>query len=90
MKRSAPTVPLLGLGLALAEAFPAAAQSNEELLKEMRALRERVNELEKKLQAAPAAATPPAAGQWGMTPEQARELNRIAVKTEGLQDTFAD
>jgi hypothetical protein len=95
MKRSAPTVPLLGLGLALAAAFPAAAQSNEELLKEMRALRERVNELEKKLQAAPAAAapaaaTPPAAGQWGMTPEQARELNRIAVKTEGLQDTFAD
>ena len=25
-----------------------------------------------------------------MTPEQARELNRIAVKTEGLQDSFAD
>ncbi len=25
-----------------------------------------------------------------MTPEQARELNRIAVKTEGLQDSMAD
>lgn len=95
MKRSARTVPLLGLGLALTAAFPAAAQSNEELLQELRALRARVNELEKKLLAAPAAAdpaaaTPPAAGQWGMTPEQARELNRIAVKTEGLQDSLVD
>ena len=25
-----------------------------------------------------------------MTPEQVRELNRIAVKTESLQDNFAD
>jgi hypothetical protein len=98
MKRCAPPPPLLGLGLALAAAFPAAAQTNEELLKELRALRERVTELEKKLQpaaaAAPApgaaAAPAPAAGQWGMTPEQARELNRIAVKTEGLQDSFVD
>jgi hypothetical protein len=100
MKRCAPPLPLLGLCLALAAAFPATAQTNEDLLKELRALRERVTELEKKLQAAPApapapAATPaapaaPAAGQWGMTPEQARELNRIAVKTEGLQDSFVD
>ena len=95
MKRCAPPPPLLGLCLALAAAFPAAAQTNEELLKELRALRDRVTELEKKLQQAPAAApaaaaAAPAAGQWGMTPEQARELNRIAVKTEGLQDSFAD
>jgi len=96
MKRCAPPTPLLGLCLALAAVFPAAAQTNEELLKELRALRERVTELEKKLQ--PAAATAPAAGaaaapvagQWGMTPEQARELNRIAVKAEGLQDSFVD
>ena len=33
--------------LALAAALPAGAQSNEELLKELRALRERVNQLEK-------------------------------------------
>jgi hypothetical protein len=95
MKRSAPPTPLLGLCLALAAALPAAAQTNEELLKELRALRDRVNELEKKLQQAPAAApavapATPAAGQWGMTPEQARELNRIAVKTEGLQDSLVD
>ncbi len=83
MKCYAPTA----CALALAAAFPAAAQSNEELLKELRALRDRVQQLEQKLQAAPAA---PAAGQWGMTPEQARELNRIAVKTESLQDNFAD
>jgi hypothetical protein len=30
------------------------------------------------------------AGQWGMTPEQARELNRIAIKAEALQDNFTD
>ena len=75
---------------ALATAFPAAAQSNEELLKELRALRDRVNQLEQRLLAAPAAPATPAAGQWGMTPEQVRELNRIAIKAEGLQDNFAD
>jgi Protein of unknown function (DUF3138) len=85
------------LTLAIAAAFPAAAQSNEELLKELRALRDRVAELEKKLATPAASATAPAAagaaaaaGQWGMTPEQARELSRIAVKTESLQDNFAD
>ena len=83
MKSFAPTA----CALALAAAFPAVAQSNEDLLKELRALRDRVQQLEQKLQAAPAA---PAPGQWGMTPEQARELNRIAVKTESLQDNFAD
>jgi hypothetical protein len=85
MKLSALTA-FTALSLALAAAFPAAAQSNEELLKELRALRAKVDELEKKL-ATPAA---PAPGQWGMTPEQARELNRVAVKTEALQDNFAD
>jgi hypothetical protein len=65
----------------------AAAPSIEELLKEVRALRDRVAELEKKA-AAPAPAPQP--GQWGMTPEQARELSRIAVKTESLQDNFTD
>ncbi|MDP2007229.1 MAG: DUF3138 family protein [Rubrivivax sp.] len=84
MKSFAPTA----CALALAAAFPALAQSNEELLKELRALRERVQQLEQKLQALPPAL--PAAGQWGMTPEQARELNRLAVKTESLQDNFAD
>lgn len=89
MKPHAPT--LLALALAVVSAFPVQAQSNEELLKELRALRDRVNLLEQKLQQqqqpAPAA---PAAGQWGMTPEQARELSRVAVKAEALQDNFAD
>ncbi len=81
------------LSLALATAFaavaPAAqAQSNEELLKELRALRDRVNQLEERLKAAEAkpaaaAATQP---QWGMTREQLQEFNRIAVKTEALED----
>ncbi len=69
-------------------ALPSAAfaQSNEDLLKELRALRARVDELEKKLQAVPA---PPADGQpaqWGMTPEQAADFNRLVVKTEGMED----
>jgi len=78
------------LALALAAAFPAAAQSNAEVLNELKALRERVNQLEQQLKenqakavTAPAA---PASPQWGMTPEQAAELNRLTVKTEALED----
>lgn len=81
------------LAAALLAAFPAFAQTNQQLLEELRTLRERVNQLEKKLNekpATPAPAPAPAAGQWGMTPEQAKELNRIAVKTESLQDNFID
>lgn len=78
MKHIRPTV--LALALAGAFAAPAAqAQSNEELLKELKALRERVSELEKKV-------ATPAAPQWGMTPEQVQEFNRVAVKTEALED----
>lgn len=79
---------LTPMALALVVAFPAAAQSNDDLLKELRALRERVNQLEQK--AAQPAAEKPAAGQVGMTPEQAAELNRISVKAESLQDSIAD
>ena len=85
MKLFAPTL----LVTALASALPAAAQGNEELLKELRALRDRVTELERKLQSAPPAAAP-APGQWGMTPEQVRELNRVTIKAEALQDNFTD
>lgn len=48
------------LALALACAFPALAQtSNEEILKELRALRERVTQLESQLKAAQ-----PKEAQW--------------------------
>jgi hypothetical protein len=87
MKLFAPST----VALALMAAFPAMAQSNAELLNELKALRDRVNQLEQKLSAQPAAApATPAAGQWGMTPEQVRELNRVAVKAEGMQDSFTD
>nr|WP_297350224.1 DUF3138 family protein [uncultured Caldimonas sp.] len=72
----------------------ASAQTNEELLKELRALRERVNELERKVREGEArAAQPPepaaaAAQGGGMTPEQQQEFNRIAVKTEALEDNM--
>jgi hypothetical protein len=91
MQRFPLTLLALASALSLGAVMPALAQSNDDLLKELRALRAKVDELEKKLntqqQAAPAAGQP---GQWGMTPEQARELSRIAVKTEALQDNFAD
>jgi hypothetical protein len=74
------------LALALAAAYPGAAlaQSNEELLKELKALKDRVGELEKKLAAKPAADEK----QWGMTPAQTQDLNRVTVKTEGLEDAI--
>lgn len=84
-----PAVPLLlaPIVLALASAFPvaAAAQSNDDLLKELRALKDKVAELEKKLDGKPAAAAG-AERQWGMTPEQQAELNRVTLKAEALED----
>lgn len=72
------------LALAIAAAFPAAAQSNAEILNELKALRDRVNQLESQLKETQAQAAKP---QWGMTPEQAAELNRVTVKTEALEDS---
>lgn len=86
------------LALSLSAAFPAAAlaQSNAELIKELRELKSRVGELEKKLQEAkaappapaPVAPAPPAQAQWGMTPEQAQEFARVQVKTEAMEDNI--
>ena len=75
------------LVLALAGAFPlwAGAQSNEAVLKEMQAMKARIEALERKLKEAEAK-LPPAGAQWGMSPEQAAELNRVVVKTEALED----
>ena len=75
------------LALALAAAFPglALAQSNEELLKELKALKDRVGELEKKLQAADDKGGSP---QWGMSPDQVQELNRVAVQADGTVDAL--
>jgi hypothetical protein len=72
------------LALAITAAFPAAAQSNAEILNELKALRDRVNQLESQLKETQAQAAKP---QWGMTPEQAAELNRVTVKTEALEDS---
>jgi hypothetical protein len=74
------------LALALAACFPsiASAQSNEELLKEIRALRDKVNALEAKQKAME---TKGDSGQWGMTPAQQADLNRLTVKTESLEDS---
>ena len=62
-------------------AFGAFAQSPADLLREIQALKDRVAELEGKK-----APGKPASAQWGMTPEQSAEFNRIAVKTEAMED----
>lgn len=76
----------LVLAAACAAAFPAlvSAQTPDAVLKELQALKARVEQLEKQLKAVPAA--PPGA-QWGMTPEQAAELNRVVVKSEAMEDS---
>ncbi len=79
------TLRITALTLAVLAAFPAAAQSNAEVLAELQALKAKVAELEAQLKTQ-AAKTPPAGAQWGMTPDQARELNRITVKAEAMED----
>ena len=70
-----PIARLATLSLALAAAFPALAQSNADLLNELKALKERVLELEKKLKAFEAKAS---AGL-------AEELSAMAVAKDGLK-----
>ncbi len=66
----------------------AQAQTNDEVLKELRALRDRVTELERKLKDAEAKTAKPAEAPSGMTPQQVQDFNRIAVKTEALEDAI--
>ncbi|MBL0719941.1 DUF3138 family protein [Piscinibacter sp. Jin2] len=91
--RALPRTLLLALATAypLMHALPAAAQSaSEELLKELRELKARVGELEKRLIEAEtkAKAAPAAAAPAGMTAEQQQDFNRIAVKTEAMEDNI--
>lgn len=76
---------LLPVALAVCLAFPAVARAgvNEDILQELKALKLRMAELEKKLEAQDAkiAETP-----QGMTVEQQQELSRITVKTEAMED----
>ncbi len=85
---------LMPVAWAVCAAFPAPAQADttQDLLNELRALKARVTELEKKIEAqasvtARQAEAAPAAVQPGMTPEQLQDFNRIAVKTEALEDS---
>ena len=78
------------LALALAVAFPsiAMAQSNDELMKELRALKDRVGQLESALKAKDAPKAADADKQWGMTPAQVQDFNRVTLKTEALEDAM--
>lgn len=74
-------------------AAPAQADTTQDLLNELRALKARVGELEKKLEAQTAKQASKEASKEadapapGMTPEQQQDFNRIAVKTEALEDS---
>ncbi|WP_457329344.1 DUF3138 family protein [Rhizobacter sp. P5_C2] len=82
----------LALAIAAALAAPAQAQSNKELMDELKAMKQRIADLEKKLAEKSAADAKPTEKtqerQWGMTPEQAQDFNRISVKTEALEDAM--
>ncbi|MGD9832792.1 MAG: DUF3138 family protein [Piscinibacter sp.] len=91
MKFWQPTALAQAAVIALGASFAsgASAQSAADLIKEIQELKKRVAELEGKQKAADAAKPAgPASGQWGMTPEQAAEFNRIAVKTEATEDNL--
>ena len=79
---------LHAIALALAAAFPslALAQSNDALMKELKALKDRVTQLEDALKAKDKPAD--ADKQWGMTPQQLQDFNRVNVKTEALEDAI--
>lgn len=78
---------LTTLAAALALAFPvaASAQSMADVAKELAAMKARITELEKKLKDAEAK-LPPAGAQWGMTPDQAADLNRTLVKVDAMEE----
>lgn len=80
---------LTTLALALATSFAplAYADPTQDLLNELQALKARMAELERKLESVAAKAEPAApAVAAGMTAEQQEDFNRIAVKTEALED----
>lgn len=86
MKSLRPTALACAIALAFGAATPASAQTNAEVLKELAALKARIAELEKKLAAVPEAPVDGQQAQWGMTPEQAADFNKLVVKTEALED----
>jgi len=85
MKSLRPTALACAIALAFGAA-PAFAQSNADVLKELAALKARIAELEKKLAAVPEAPADGQPAQWGMTPEQSAEFNKLVVKSEALED----
>ena len=85
MKSLRPTALACALALAFG-ASPVFAQTNADVLKELAALKARIAELEKKLAAVPDAPADGQQAQWGMTPEQSADFNKLVVKTEALED----
>jgi Protein of unknown function (DUF3138) len=82
--RLAPIALLLAL-VFQAPAALAADKATQDILNELKALKDRISELEKKLDAQQA--KPADTGGQGMTAEQQQDFNRIAVKAEALEDS---
>lgn len=79
--------------MALAMPLLAQAQDAAQLTQDLRRMQEAMAAMQARMAELEAAlkdkSAPPAqAGQWGMTPEQARQLNRTTVKTDGLEDAI--
>lgn len=72
--------------LATIAATAATTPSPEEQAKELKSLRARVEELEKKSAPQPAQESKPSENSEGMTPDQIREMNRLMIKVEALED----
>lgn len=72
--------------LATISATAATTPSPEEQAKELKSLRARVEELEKKSAPQPAQESKPSDNTEGMTADQVREMNRLMIKVEALED----
>ena len=77
----------LALLAALGTAIPAQAQDAAELAKELRRMQEAMSAMQARIVELETAQKDKPA-QWGMTPEQAKQLNRVTVKTDGLEEAI--
>jgi len=80
------------LAVLAAPVAPDTAADTTQKLQQLQALVERmqvrIDELETGQKRLDGASARPPSGQWGMTPEQARELSRVVVKAAGTEDAL--
>lgn len=82
MKYRSMTVLLAACGAAV----PTLAQTPAELSQQMQRMQEAMAAMQARINELEAAQKPKDAQQWGMTPDQARQLNRTTVKADALEE----